>query len=413
MKRIVLIVSIFIGMYSLAMAQETNAAVPATNTPSAFPEEGIAFKPFPLVYYDADAGLGFGVSVSLFGYDGKSKEYLWKIYTEFTYTTKGQMDPDIRFDIPSIWIAGQPFRLQGMAEYLYALAENFYGYSGSMVDPLVTVGHTNSTNYFYQQWHPYLFFTISTPLAWGKQFGHDKTLDLIVGTCIESYTFQTNESQPVKLPSYLMNTQPLGIAGGVVWSMVVGLRFDNRDFAPNPHTGTYNELLAEFALAGGYNYSRLSFTHSAYFTPFGGYKNLILAERLMIDQLFGDVPFFKAQKIGSTTVPLFDGIGGGDTMRGIAKYRFIDNLKVIFTPEIRWRFLDFGPFLWDMWHLELVVFSDIGNSWKNFEDFAFSEIYATWGLGLRILWGEDFIIAADFGFWRDQMGVYIGFDHQF
>ncbi|NPV00983.1 MAG: BamA/TamA family outer membrane protein [Brevinematales bacterium] len=413
MKRILLSVLITAGFTGIAAAQDTNAVQPAqaTNTNTGIPEAGVAFKPFPLVFYDADAGFGFGVSVSLFGYDGKSKEYLWKIYSEFTYTLKGQMDPDIRFDIPALWIAGQPFRVQGMGEYIFALAENFYGYANSIVDPAMTLGYTNLTNYLFEQKHPYLYFTISTPLAWGKSFGYDKTFDLLIGTYIEGYSFTSNSTQPVKHPSYLLTSQPYGFAGGTVWSMMVGFRFDNRDFEPNPHSGTYNEIMAEFALAGIYNYSRLTFKHSAYFDPFPSYKRLVIAERLMVDQLFGDVPFFKAQKFGG--VQSFDGIGGNDTMRGIPKYRFIDNLKMVFSPEIRWRFLDFGPFLWDMWHLELVLFSDIGGAWRDFAALNLSEIQVTYGAGLRILWGEDFIIAADFGFWRDQMGMYIGFDHQF
>lgn len=412
MKRILLSVLITAGFAGIAAAQDTNVSQPAqaTNTNTGIPEAGVAFKPFPLIFGDTDTGVGFGISVSLYGYNGKSKDYLWKIYSEFTYSTKGQMDPDIRFDIPALWIAGQPFRVQGMAEYIFALAESYYGYANSIVDPAMTLGYTNQTNYFYEQKHPYIYFTISTPLAWGKSLGFDKTFDFLLGSYLEGYSFSKSTVQSNK-SSYLFDTMPNGIAGGTVWSMMVGFRFDNRDYEPNPHAGTYNEVMYEFALAGMYNYSRLTVKHSAYFDLFPSYKRLVIAERLMVDQLFGDVPFFKAQKFGG--VQPYDGIGGNDTMRGIGKFRFLDNMKIVFTPEIRWRFLDFGPFLWDMWHLELVLFSDIGGSWHDFSSFSFSEIEVTWGAALRILWGEDFIIAADFGFWRDQMGVYIGLDHQF
>lgn len=392
----------------------TNIIGTPTKKPK-IPKKGLGFKPIPLIAYDTDAGLGLGLTALLSYYDGKTKDYQWKMLAEFYWSTGGELRPKIVFDFPKLKIGTQPFRLQGRAEYTIALFESYYGYGNS--DTEINYSKNLATNYYYnyKKTNPFLNFTISTPILWGREKGHNKTFDFLFGSYIEwcSFTNSTTGEGIIKA-SKLIDEGPLGVDGGFTWSFSTGLRFDNRDFEPNPHSGTYNELMFEFsssAWASSYNYSRITLKHSFYFEPFKNYKRIVVMERVWIDQLLGDAPFFKAEKFGG--VDAIDGIGGTYAMRGMPKFRFKDNLKILISPEIRWRALDFGPLFGDIWHLEVLVFSDIGNVWADFSDININEITATFGFVLRILWDEDFIIAAAFGFWQEEFGSYIGFEQRF
>jgi len=407
-----------------AVFAETNTNAAANQ--AKIPKKGIRIKPFPQPNYNADLGLGLGVSITLLGYDGKKEGYNYKIYTEYMGYTGGQIYFDVRFDIPDIRIGTQPFRITGIAEYKQARYQPYYGtnnsdaknhyFTDSRGNPI-----TNKYYYQYNMINPYAYFTLTTPLVWGRQKGFDKEIGLAFGAYLESYSFTnsfTNDAahNPVYLPSKLMVDRPYGVKGGTVFSVSMGINFDSRDYIPNPKKGTYDELMYEVSLANSYQYSRLTALHQAYFLLLQGAKtHLIFAERVWIDNLFGRPPFFKQGKLGGFRY--VDAFGGGDSMRGRSAFRGIGNFKLLITPELRWRFFNFGPFLGDMWHLELTPFADIGNAWNSITDVRWDEIDVTFGLGLKVLWGEDFIVSFDYGMWpngnRLEKGLYIGFDHQF
>lgn len=393
---------------------------PLTAT-AAVPVAGVKLKPFPLLNYNSDLGLGMGLSMTFLGYDGKTENYQYKIYTEFMYYTGGQIDPDIRFDIPNIRIGNQPFRLTGFAEYKQARFQPYYGTNNNDSQNLYidfTENLFGKYFYLYNMINPYVYFTLTTPLFWGRQKGFDREVGLAFGAYLEGYSFTNSYTNDVYLPSKLLLEQPYGYEGGTVFSLNFGINYDSRDFISNPSRGTYNEIMMEVSLFNQYRYSRLTVLHQGYFTLFQNKKrHLYFSERVWIDNLFGQAPFFKQGKLGGYR--FVDGLGGGDSQRGRSAFRGIGNFKFLISPELRWRFFSFGPFLGDQWHLELTPFMDIGNAWSSISDFDFDEIQFAAGSGLKVLWGEDFIIAFDFGLWRNadrdrwETGIYIGFDHQY
>ncbi len=400
----------------------------SASTNSNIPAQGLKLKPFPLLNYNSDLGLGLGVSMTFLGYDGKSPKYLYKIYTEFMYYTGGQIDPDIRFDIPNIRIGNQPFRLTGFAEYKQARFQPYYGTNNDDAKNLYLLDSNgdpfpNKYYYFYNMVNPYVYFTLTTPLVWGRQKGFDKEIGLALGAYLENYSFtnsftKDNAGVNTYQLSKLYIDKPYGYEGGTVLSLNFGINYDSRDFVSNPSRGTYNEIMMEISLLDNYQYSRLTLMHEAYFTLCNKNKrHLYFTERVWIDNLFGQPPFFKQGKLGGFR--FVDAFGGGDSMRGRSAFRGIGNFKFLISPELRWRFLNFGPFLGDQWHLELTPFADIGNAWDSISEVRWDEIQYTLGMGLKVLWGEDFIIAFDFGMWKNEVydkwenGIYIGFDHQY
>jgi len=134
-----------------------------------------------------------------------------------------------------------------------------------------------------------------------------------------------------------------------------------------------------------------------------------------LDLLFGNPPFFITETTGGITH--FKGIGGANTIRGIPEYRYLGNIKLIVSPEIRCRIWDFNisglPYFNGPWHIELVGFTDIGNVWQSLNTLNLS-FHISYGIGLKILWEEDSIYSFDFSFWNGKFGgVYIGFGHHY
>lgn len=420
-----------------AEAQSGDTSGASSEEESDFPEEGLYFKPFPLLNYNSDLGLGFGASVSMFKYDGESDLYGAKVYAEYMMYTGGQMDPDVRLDIPELWIGEIPISINGFIEFKHARFQPYYGTnntdaennysSASATNTDFTLG-TNQNKYFYMydMVNPYMYLTVKTPVLWGRQRGYDKSLDIALGTYLDYYQFTNSYTKtdgvPEYKPSKLMDEMPIGSDGGLMVSLYGGVSFDSRDFIPNPHSGTYNEIFLEYAFANknksyDESYLRLSVMHKAYWQPFANFENLVLAERIWVDSIFGDkVPFFKQNKVGGSEY--FDGLGSGDTLRGVSFARITGKFKFFVSPEIRLRFLDFNFIGKDKWHLEFVPFMDIGGGWEDTSTFDASEIQICGGAGLKVLWGEDFIISFDYGMWKNEFdetesGIYIGFGHQF
>lgn len=391
--------------------------LPILLLPAAAPAR-LTVKPFPLANYDADLGIGYGLSTTIYSYDNTSavsnRPYRWMIYAEYFATTGGEMEPDITVDFPDLRLGDRAFRLQGILEFKRTLFDSYYGYGNN--DASLNYSVSNQENYYYnyKKTKPYLTFTLSTPVKWGRQYGFKRALELIAGASLEYYRIEHSEPEGGVRPSLLFEEQPAGINGGFLFALLAGIRYDSRDSFTAPHRGTLNELLLEFSnrtLGSSYSYTRISFKHTSFFEPVPGYRRLVFGQRILIDRLLGNAPFFKAELFGGT-LPI-GGIGGNDSMRGIPLYRYKGNAKIVYTPELRWDFLRFGPFLGDQWHIEAVLFSDIGSVWNDFSGFSFRSLHWTKGVALRIYWGADFCIAVDWGFWRKESALYIGFDQQF
>lgn len=366
-------------------------------------------RPFPLAGYDADLGLGGGVSTTLLNYTASTaSNYRWMVYLEFYASTGGEISPVMTADLPELQVAGQPFRLEALLTYRKSLFSSYYGSGGNApaYDPAL------DRNYYYSycKTKAALSLTLSTPLI-KKMAGNGRSpLSLLFGLMVEHHSFGYSEPDSGIHPSLLFEEAPTGSSGGTLIVPVAGIRWDSRNSLTDPRRGMLWELRFEYSCRR-HSYARITLTHTAFLPLIPGSDRLILAHRLIADALPGDPPFYKAAQLGGT-VPL-EGLGGVDTLRGVPLYRFTGNFKLLYTPELRWDFLRFGPFLGDNWHLEAVVFSDIGTAVDTPADLNADDLHASFGLGVRIFWGADFCIAADYGFWKQERGFYLGFGQQF
>ena len=187
------------------------------------------------------------------------------------------------------------------------------------------------------------------------------------------------------------------ITGGVV--------FDTRDNEPAPTEGMFHEasLRSGLRAAGGeFNYWGANATLRFYRWIFT--RRLVAAARVLADAAFGDVPFFLLSTTGGLAGP--DGLGGGDTVRGLLENRLQGRLKLVANAELRWRF-------WSGEHFAVETVAGLDGG----------KVEGSGGMrlggaaGLRVAWNRDFIVRFDYGIGISEPfadgNVYITFDELF
>ncbi len=358
----------------------------------------LEFKGLPYAYYGTDTGLGLGAMTYLKNNDTFSN-MLWNLYLEVNFTTKKEQIHKLIFKLPLKGFNGLPLDITGRILYENVPYENYFGIGN---DTSVIEGYTNY--YRFHRITPYFsliaetaFFITSGPSPY--------FLKGLININFELNSILPTTELPTNGVNFLFLDNPRGIEGGWIINPLIGIAWDGRDNNISTTRGTYHEASLEFSSAAWgstYNYTRFTFINSG-FLPIA--PGLVLGERILWDVLWGDVPFFKTYRHGGLNPKR--AIGGHYSVRGIPFYRYSDNIKLINNLELRWTPLSF-PFLGSQWKLGMVAFWDSGRVWHEVSQMSLTDFHHSLGLGLRIHWGEDFVVAADFGFWEGSLsGVYI------
>src|ERR1043165_3166883 len=115
-----------------------------------------------------------------------------------------------------------------------------------------------------------------------------------------------------------------------------GLTWDTRDREIGTQSGTWADLLYQVVdanLGASASYTRWTSTVRHY-QPIGG--RLTLANRLLVQNVNGNAPFFVLSDI-QTTQKTQDGLGGASSVRGLPKNRYVGKGVLVSNNELRWR----------------------------------------------------------------------------
>lgn len=409
------------------------------------------FSGLPVVAYDADMGLQYGLVANMYDYgDWKAyPEYRHMVKVEVSRFTKGsginQVFYDSKYLIPGI-------RFTADLSYLTEKGVDFYGFNGYQAIYRLEWEDDEDTSYitrmFYRHERKMFRFTsdfqgqiAGEKLRWLAGIG---IMNFKTGT-VDIDRLNKGKKESKILPDTITLYDKYvewGIIpedeknGGNANFIKAGLIFDTRDNEPNPMKGLWDELMLVYSpgffFNDGNSFLKLIAIHRQYFTIVK--KKVNFGYRLGYQgTIAGHTPFyFQPYMLNSfSSITKTDGLGGAKNLRGILRNRVVGDGIAWGNAEVRWRITDF-IIAKQNFYVGLNVFGDVGMvvqkmdfnipktaetaeyfDWANSGD----KLHPSVGAGLRIGWNENFIIAVDYGFALDQRdgmrGLYIAFGNLF
>lgn len=356
----------------------------------------------PIIYTSKSTGFNLGVKASIA--DMKYEQpYVYKFAFQYWISDRGVRNHEIELDIPNFF--SREWHVRFDYKYSVVIDNNYFGVGNSAIfnqgfinpsDP----SFISRTYYQYILTYPSFTFHIERKLF-------SDTLSIFTGVGLERATIN-----PYNLDSKskIYTEQPFGYNGGNTNHLKVGLVFDTRDYPFNPTKGfvligTYTDH-ASF-IGSDYEYKNLDFTYMFFFSFL---RYFTVAHRIIVDQIWGSPPFFALAEFKS--YENYQGLGGGDILRGAPSFRFIDNLKIINQIELRTRFYNgmvFGQ------HLQINVnpFWDIGRVWDRKNKIDIKNFHNTFGSEFRFTWNANFIASFTVGVSHEQTSTYLSFGESF
>jgi outer membrane protein assembly factor BamA len=350
----------------------------------------------PLLAFTSDFGVGYGVVGGMYLYGDGHAPYQHALAAQVFFSTRGIQNHYLRYDGPRLL---GPLRVEARFEYKREFRSPFYG-AGNRSAPEFT-GDVKDARYNYDK---------GSPGAWlrlrGRLFGEDHPLQAYAG-----YSWRYTQVSPYEA-SMLEQMQPLGIEGGPTGQLMVGALWDTRDNESDPSTGGVEEVtirVSGSATGSRYQYAGVTLSERRYF-KLG--SRFVFAQRLSLDMLFGEVPFFEWSSTGG--VNFTEGVGGMSSVRGIERNRFAGNIKVFSNSELRFHALELGLFGQPL-KLGAAAFVDLGRVWHpGVPDGKWHEWHPGVGLGLRVarraaVIRVDYALSTETG---DQR-IYMNYGHMF
>lgn len=420
---------------------------------------GWNFGVLPSVAFDADYGFQGGLLTNIYFYGDGSQypEYIHSLYAEAAYTTKRRgifrLNYDSKYLIPN-------HRLTLDATYLPDAMCDFYGFNG--FQSVFNQGWGNWKQLDTAQYLSRAFYKmrrelyrlaadmegeISGPLHWNGGLG---VLGYSVDECdIESLNRGKDPFDPSQ-PHWAQNALDPDVVGlyeqYVDWGLIRpeeahggwhpylrgGLSFDTRDKRQGPTRGIYADAFLTYNSAFGqlkdYNNLQLNFTWRHY-VPLAG-QRLTFAYRIGTqNRLLGQVPFYANSYLNTQFIQrvLYEGLGGGNSLRGILANRILADGFAYANLELRARVLEFeagkqhifvglNPFL-DLGMVtqayrqeeieELLQQNGLGTSeladyfWCDGADDVIHHLHMAAGCGLKVGMNENFVLSVD---WATPIG---------
>ena len=398
----------------------------------------------PSISYDADLGFQYGALANLYYYgDGSTyPEYLHSFYVEAAYTTKNyglfRFFYDSKYLIPK-------HRLSVDVSYLPDAMCDFFGYNGYQSiykdkwrnSKKYTAEEGYKTRAFYKYKRD--IFRFSADIQ-GAIHNHWKWA---AGLGILNYKIDIVDVKMLnkgKKPGKMLPDTLEGLYEKYVnWNIIDasekkggfhpylrgGLIYDSRNKESNPSKGMYIDAFLTYSAAFGqqkkYNNLKLNLNFRHYIPIYKDYVSFAyrVGTQLLIA---GESPFYTNTYMNTLYIQrvLYEGLGGGNSLRGILRNRILANGFAFSNVELRvkvWKF-DIGK---QHFYLGVNPFFDIGmitqaykfdadeiktimavaspeDKFSNFFNPDPKAVYLphmSAGVGIKIAMNENFILSVD------------------
>jgi outer membrane protein assembly factor BamA len=376
----------------------------AASAASAQKPHRVEFSGIPALNFDADEGFGYGAIVQLYGYDENPAVYRWTLQPTVFFTTEGRRDYTLFFDAPSR--ADRPWRFTAFAGREQQLSTPYYGVGNNTShDEQLEAGRDH---YFYRYGRDRLRASADAQHA---VFRPQLRLLIGAGASREKIDLTPFDSGTTLLAAQLGSSAP---ENGRTNFIRAGLTWDTRDREIGTHAGTWADVLVQRVdknLGASNDYTRITAAYRRY-SPLGA--RLTLANRVLLQNVDGDAPFYALTDVQTTQKPQ-DGLGGSSTVRGLPKNRYAGKGMLVSNNELRWRALDFARG-GRRSSLVLSAFYDAGRVWADGVNAssALQDLHVGYGGGARLALGSSFVIATDVGHSSQSTApIYIGLGYMF
>lgn len=410
--------------------------------------EGWYVTGFPAIGWDDEEGFVLGVMAEVYDNGARddpffrSTSYRKRISIAATSTTEGVQDYGLALDAP--YLGDTPYRLRVRAYYGQNPLNNYFGRGdeamGLLRFPGSAEGYVAYDDYeratraevggeTYARYSQFLsrdlggIVMVERDLAGGLvrpligiRVWHTDVLDY-TGQKVDAVDANGKKVEAVELPTRLREEfdggDVEGFDGGFDNYVKLGLSVDTRDFEPDPSRGVLGQLAAELgtrALGSDFDYQRVTASVAGFhdLAPCG--ERVVVAARALYSMQFGDVPFFSENTLAFNTFDI-TGLGGGRTLRGFKRDRFVGDSAALLNGEVRWSLTEvtqwgqhFRPMLAGFVDTGR-VFDGVGMSLERWR--------VGYGVGFRFAWNLATVVSFDYGRSEESDILYMAFGHAF
>jgi hypothetical protein len=398
-----------------AAADGSGGDAVATGSGPRWRRPGFGFGGVPALGYDPDFGFMFGAVGSIFHYDGDTAPYRNRVKFQILLTHKLVQDHALELD--ALRFLDLPLRLTARLGFNENLGQNYCGLGADVTcDPDVAHKTADALGlegearelllrrfYVYPYISPNAALNLRFRLATLGELPRQMKIELMGGwrgaQYIPGTIFDDDGDGHIDLYPYPYTRYAADFPGGEPgFASIVqaGIFVDRRDNEPSPRHGWLAEASVRGsspAIGSTWSFAGANLTLRGY-TPLAGDPRLVLAVRLILDGVVGDLPVAEMVRIGGSED--YAGYGGVDLGRGIRGQRYAGRIKVLEQQELRWHFFDFEA-LGQSFGLILNGFLDAGFVALALDDLGSRSPQLPIGFGgaFAISWNEAFILRLD------------------
>jgi len=356
----------------------------------------------PIIYTSKSTGFNLGARLS-FADLRYEDPYFYRLAFQLWFSDRGARNHEINLDMPHF--ITKRWHLRMAYKYVAVIDNNYFGIGNDAVFNKDFV-RPSSSNYIARTYYQYILtypsFTFNIEYNIFK-----KLFSIYTGIALEKAVIDPRDFDST---SKIFTEKPYGYNGGKTNYIRAGLKFDSRDYEYNPSKGivleaTYTDH-ARF-IDSDYQYRNADLNYMGFYSFI---RYFTIGHRVMLDQMWGDLPFFALAEFRS--YERYQGLGGEDILRGAPTFRFIDNLKLIHQIELRTRFYN-GQILGQHLQFSIAPFWDIGRVWDRRGKIDFKNFHNSFGSEFRFTWNMNFIASFSFGVSHEAMSTYLSFGETF
>ena len=358
----------------------------------------------PGINYNPDHGLGMLAIGALYWFEEGYEPYRDSLAFRVFVSTRLVNAHELRWD--SQGLAGLPLRLWAVAGLWTTPARVYCGVGNRVAcDPAEARAQADARGlaagsaeraeferHYYQLRHISPYGQVS--VRWRPSGARDG-VELLAGWR-GAYTQPGDWGDYTPYPGSLYATHFPGGERGMASVLQAGVVIDTRDLEPAPSRGVWAEAtLRGAAPAWGSDWSYLGGNATVRgYLPLDPGGSLVLASRLVVDLVAGDLPITELDRVGGSVD--YGAFGGHRMGRGILEYRFLGRIKVLDQTALRWRFWR-ANLLAQRLSFGLATYAEAGWIGFDWDDWGGdpASVIVSFGGGPRLVWNELFVVRFD------------------